>query len=459
MAEIPGLAGDVVGGGDSRPIPDDVGERVSTIRAAQLDALEDAAAVMDAEIGRAAADAIAKIKASGYSPAVIRRAADAMVGKSHDIARRVLAEQIQDAALYADRAGEVMRAWEIRERLGAGSPTPAVSASEVRRARQSSKVGADASMARDTVARLRTPTSAAKAMREYGASGAGKKPLDPRFSGDLAIRELRAKTRGAPAIKSRGEVSLSRRLHGSKAKNLTDTRRVIGRVIRETESYDRASSVLVREAKLGGRVKLTKPLKELQHAGRELARAQGGTTEELRAATKAWDRSFSRIKGIAGKLSDERGGYKELIQDLHGAKVQRLDSALEKWLSQKQRANADRIVKTETSAAYRAREWKHNSKKSYITGAYWRLNKGGRRGFEKRTKPTLRPTKAKWKAGKRCVCELLAGEFFSKDAIREYPRMGHTHCLCWWEWSYDREELLDGEVTRDDVDWYNSLED
>ena len=126
MADIiPGLAGDVVGAGDSRPIPSDVAERVSAIRDAHLEALEDAAAAMDAEIGRAAADAIAKIKASGYSPAVIRRAADAMVGKSSDIARRVLAEQIQDAALYADRADEVMRAWEIRERLGGQAAAPA----------------------------------------------------------------------------------------------------------------------------------------------------------------------------------------------------------------------------------------------------------------------------------------------------------------------------------------------
>jgi hypothetical protein len=455
----PKISGDILGpGAADAPIPSDVTARMNEIREAQLDALEDAAYRLDEALGKAARVSIARIKAADYKPAVIRREVKWICAHTNSQVRRVVAEQIQDAALYADRAADVMRAWEIRTRLAAdgGKVADAISPSQVRRARVASKYGSNAEVSRRMVADLRLPKDADQAFKEFGAT-AGKKPLDPKFTGDKLIQTVRAEDK--KIIKSAPEISLSERLHGANASNMKDVNRAIGRVIRETEGYDHAQRVLIREARLGGDVSLTKPLERMNEAGKRLARASaGGDPEAIRIARKKWDKEYRRIEKIASNLKDERGGYRELLQDLKGAKVEKLDSALDKWLSQKQRYNANRIVNTEAAAAHRAREYKQQSKKPYITGAYWRLNAGARRGFVKRIKPTLKSSK-KWKEGRRCICEHLAGEFFSMAAIRDYPRMGHPHCQCWWEWSYDRKELINGPVTQADVDWYNALPD
>ena len=457
MADKPDISGDILAPGQAdTPIPADVIARRNEIRDAQIDAVEEAAEKLDERLGAAAHESIQRIKASGYKAAVIRQEVKRIVANTKSEVAKVVAEQIQDAALYADRADEVIRAWEIKTRLNAGSIGEAISPSEVRRARAGSKVGSEAAIARERVAALRTPMKASEALRKFGAD-AGKKPIDPRFTGDKAIQTVRKMD--PTAIKSASEVSLSRRLHGASAANLDDVNRAIGRVIRESTNYDAAQKVLIKDAQLGGKVKLTKPLENLRDAGRRLAKASaGGDQEALRKATKEWDRQFRGIEKLASRLKDERSGYRELLQDLRGAKVKNLDNALDKWLSQKQRYNANRIVNTEAAAAYRARELKLNEGKKYITGAYWRLNTGARRGFVKRIKPTLKPSKSKsWKKGNRCICEMMAGEFFSMAAIRDYPRMGHPHCLCFWEWTYDRSELVNGEVTKADLDWYNSL--
>ncbi|MFH1603552.1 MAG: hypothetical protein ABIH03_06570, partial [Pseudomonadota bacterium] len=330
---------------------------------------------------------------------------------------------------------------------------------------------AQASLARVKTSTLRTPQDVRRTLDEYGAKTIRQGYKGPATSGTRAVDKLRR----LGLMRKSQEIGLSKRLHNSAALNIADTERAIGTAIREASNLNKAGRDLINVLNQAGTPlsanrKLTKPLQRLRDAGRKLQSlsVNQGDPDALKAATAEFDASFRRIKKIAASRVDSRGGYVELRQIIEKRGVDGLDKALDRWLDEKQAYHAERIVETETAAAYRAREIDQHSGKSYITGAYWRRNPG-MVSLDKRRKKDIAQSRRTLRAGKRgkrktkgrpCqVCPSLADQWFPVEFLRDYPRGAHPNCRCWFEWTYSSGGLSSAPLTQADLDWFESLPD
>lgn len=232
----------------------------------------------------------------------------------------------------------------------------------------------------------------------------------------------------------------------------------VGQIIREGVNLDRAGKELV-ETMRSPRPDLTKPLKRLQRAGRKLRDLSVNSNDpiERKLAKKEWNSSFRNIERIARSRVDKRAGYKELLQIIERRGAKGMDQALNRWMSEKQRYNAERIIETESAAAYRQREIQQHEKRA--VGAWWRLNRFGSKTRKQAGRKRGRRTggRRKKKGVQRgCICDTLSNQFFTMEMIKEYPRMGHPYCRCYWDWKYQTVDLT-RPVSQEDRDWFNSL--
>jgi hypothetical protein len=444
------------------PIPPEQLERIQIIRGAHLDAIDEALDTVDEAIAADARRTMARIRKSGYNPGVIRRETRRLARRNNDRVRQAVAQQVQHAALLGERVGEVITAFSIAERLKGPDVPVFVPPSAVKRAQELGSVGSEAALTRVSLARLRTPMEVSEALRKHGGN-AGKIPIRGSGPGVTQLRTFRK----AGQIKDASEIGLSARLHGSAAKNVASTEKAVNNIIRAGTNYDKAQKDLIREVAdagetLGARQRIPAHIKRLEKAGRELRILETGpksayNREQYDRTKREWDRAIKAIERKALQQVDKRGGTRELLQIVQKQGTKGLDKALQRWTDEKQRYNADRIVSTESSAAYRAREYNGVKDKKYVTGAYWRLNRGARRKYVKRVKP--RKKSKKGMAGMRCVCEGLADQLYPKAVIKDYPRMGHPYCNCFWEYVYDREKMFSEPLTEADVEWYRNLPD
>lgn len=473
-----------------KPFPRTQLARMEEVRGLHLDALDETLDDLSDDLSARSKKAIAAIKRSGYKRSVILRETDAVTKNANDKTAQYVAAAITLAAKMADNAQDVARSWALSERVAAMSPTPTVTTAAIKRAKSFStkalakSASAEAAEARNRLAPLLTTAQQREAFAKYGA----RSGYQPTYAKTEGVEILLADRR-AGQIKSSREIGLSRRLHGSAADNTRSTRKAMTRMIREGRDLDSAGRELIRELRrvgpnesLGQRQRLTKALRKMQRAGRRLAELGDG---DKPAARREWRKQLDAIKRQAARLADKRGAYAEFIQKLEGtrprigkvqartlspeqlarkwdaARAKATDKALDRWLENKQRANSERIVRTETAAAYRSREYEQAAKKDYIVGFYWRLNRGARRQYVRRTKP--RPIKRKGKKGGRksrvCICESLANQRFPLEVAKDYPRGGHPNCNCWWEYIYSTGRLARSPVTQGDLDWFSSLPD
>ena len=282
-----------------------------------------------------------------------------------------------------------------------------------------------------------------------------------------------AKLRKAKLVRSSPEIGLSTRLHGSAALNVDLTNQAVGTAIREASNMNKAGRDIIRTVQQGGNQisvnrRLTKPLMRLKRAGRklQLLSVNKGDPDALKAATKAFDKEFRKIRGIASKLVDSRGGYQEMIQIIEKQGVRGMDKALGRWLDEKQASHAERIAETETAGAYRAREYEQHANKPYIVGFWWRRNPGmvsldnkRRNDISHARKNRRRGRNGKRKTkGRPCrVCPALADLRFPVEYARDYPRGAHPNCRCWYEWIYDTAKRDAMPITAEDVAWFESL--
>ena len=460
--------------------------RMEEVRGLHLDALDESLDDLSDDLRARANRAISAIKRSGYSRSTILRETRAITKNTADKTAQHVAENIRSAALLADRSQDIIRAWVLAGRIQELPLDSTVTNAQIERARAfSSQVlvaDAEAALAREKRARLLTGEQQRKAFLEFGARS-GYRPTYQKTEGV----EILLADRRAGNIKSSREIGLSRRLHGSAADNTKSTRRAMSRMIREGRDLDSAGRELIRELRrvgpmesLGSRQRLTKALRKMQRAGRNLAQLGDGNAAAARAE---WRKQLNEIKRQAARLADSRGAYAEFIQTLEGtrarvgpvqartlsteqlarkldaARAKATDKALGRWLDEKQRHNAERIVRTETSAAYRAREYEKAAQKPYIVGFYWRLNRGARKKYVRRTK--RRPIRRKGKKGGRksrtCVCESLADQRFPLEVAKDYPRGGHPNCNCWFEMIYDTGKLSRAPVSEQDLEFFDSL--
>ena len=121
-------------------------------------------------------------------------------------------------------------------------------------------------------------------------------------------------------------------------------------------------------------------------------------------------------------------------------KIPGIDRAIRQQVSFKQKYNAERILRTETMAAYKADQVLSDQKHDFVVGYIWRMNRAARAGFvRRRTSKSGRIIGAKkYRRGgrrRRCVCEALAGKRLSKEAVagKTARLMAHPHCMCWLE--------------------------
>lgn len=454
-------------------IPEAQAVRIRQVQDTFWSALDDSLDELDASVAKRFRKSMAKIRASGFNEAVIRRETKAILRHTNDVTTQLLAGQVQAAAEYAQRAADVTRAWQIAGRLKEGVSHLNVSASAYARANRPGVAGIDAqaAVARIKFARLRTPRAANAAFARYGARVQLADYNGPMTSGMRVLKKLRA----MGLVKRSQEIGLSARLHGSLAYNTKLTEKAIGTAIREAHGLNKAARDLVNVSKQAGeplsvKAKLTGPLKRLQQAGRNLQHLSinQGDPDAIKEATAEFNRKFETVKRAAGKLVDSRGGYKEFIQIAEKQGVDGMDKALSRWLDEKQASHAERIIETETAAAYRAREYAQHVGKPYVVGFWWRRNPGMASLDKRRRKDALRVRrslragrKAKRKvAGAPCrVCPELADKRFPVEYAREFPRGAHPNCRCWYEWIYNTGALANSPLTQADLDWYAALPD
>jgi hypothetical protein len=96
-------------------------------------------------------------------------------------------------------------------------------------------------------------------------------------------------------------------------------------------------------------------------------------------------------------------------------------------MADKQRYNAERLLKTEQQIAFKQAQISRDEKTSFIIGYIWKMNRGARRQYVRRTK--LSKNKKFGGRRRRCICEELDGQQISIEAARERP-IGHPHCMC-----------------------------
>lgn len=457
----------------SRVIPRAQAVRIHEIQQLHFDALDDALDTLDEKIASRGRLAMQRIRTSNYSETVIRRETKKLLSHVDGTVMESVAMQIESAALYAQRAADVVRAWQIAGKLKDGQEHLSVSKSALLRARRPgvAVIDAEASLARIKISPLRSPAEIKKALKEFGAKTRLANYRGPKTKGMKVLEKLKK----AKLIRNTPEIGLSRRLHGASSLNRKLTEKAVYQGIREASNINKAGRDLISELRKGGtelakNQRLTKPLKRLKKAGRKLnlMSVNSSDTEALKKARKEWNSSFKQIERIAARNVDRRGGYAELTGIIRKQGSKGLDKALSRWLEEKQAYHAERLVETETSAAYRAREYEQHANKPYIVGFWWRRSASMVK-LDTRRKQDIsraRSLRRRGKSGKRktkgrpcTVCPSLADQRFPVEYAREYPRGAHPQCRCWYEWIYDENALANTPITQDDVDWYESLED
>lgn len=382
-------------------LPSEQRQRIAAIRAAQLRDISEAVDELDAKLGAEVRQVLKAIKRSGYRRSVILSQTALIVAKHTGRLRKTVAKQVEQAALYADRQADVIKAWRLAGKLAQRPdvPTPA----QVRFAETQGRGGAQAALAPgDTITR--------------------KPPRPMTFAGDKA-----AAAEKLPL----GRHRLSTTLHRSIAANTEEVRQEILRAVREAENLDSAGRSLIREVRrqsvgeLGQGQRIPRLVKRLQRAGAALAESGGDPV-----AKRAWTKALARVGRYAETLKDQRGGYLELLQIIRKKGPEGLDKALTRWVQEKQRYNAERLIRSEAAAARRAQEAVRVGADRHIAHVIWRMSGGARKSYVRLVKPGGKGSR---NPGRRCICESLAGQKFSKSAMLAYPYMGHPNCLCYWE--------------------------
>jgi hypothetical protein len=415
-------------------------------------AAEEAVDALDAENRAEAQAALDRIRSAGYSADVVEAEA-AVLWRRHGLRlASVLVRQVGDAARMADR---------VAAEQTAGARGTYAPASRTRGLQGGARASVEAAISGSVDAPLVAPGTAVR-----------PPPAALRTPGGKLLESL--------AGPQKPEVALSERLHGSVARAQSEAMQAIRRVVTEGHSLDASGKALILEVRKAGAgefgqgQRVPKLLRDLRQSGNRLAQlgtAQG--TPAHRAATLAWKRDMARLdrhvygrEGAGGRritlqhgdlpdylghakggLADTRGAYAELRQILQAKGPAAMDRAIGRWTAEKQRENAERIIRTEVAAAYRARQVRQWRASGAILGVVWRLNQGSRRRYVARV-PVRRSGPH---AGRRCICESMAGHLMSLDEAAQWPRMGHPHCACWWEPRY-RSGARGGPIAQDELD-------
>jgi hypothetical protein len=191
----------------------------------------------------------------------------------------------------------------------------------------------------------------------------------------------------------------------------------------------KATSDLIHAARsktveFGANEKVPAIMKQLRKAGTTLHR------RGPEAGFNEWQRSMRRIERYANRLAKDgrmRANLLEVLQNERRNVGQSVDDITRHWMADKQRYNAERIIKTEQQIAFKNAQISRDAEVGFIIGYIWKMNRGARRNFVKTVK--LRKNKKFGGRRRRCICEELDGKQISIEEAKARP-IGHPHCMC-----------------------------
>jgi len=303
------------------PLPPPQTELIAEIRELYFSGLDDALDTLDDRVAKRARIAMQRIRQSNYNASVIKRESRWMVQYTNDQTMALVADQIRYAALYAQRAADVARAYVVAGRIKDAGEHLSVSESAIARARMPgvSSIDAEAMLSRIKLAPLRTRKEVKKALEEYGAKQARATYTGPRTTGTKVMGKLRK----VGLVRPSPEIGLSERLHGAAARNLREVEKAVGTAIREGSSLNKGARDLINTLNRAGdplsiKREITKPMQRMRQAARDLQKlsVNQGDSQALRDATAAFDKEWAKFKRIVAKRVDQRAGYLEAKQKL-----------------------------------------------------------------------------------------------------------------------------------------------
>jgi hypothetical protein len=422
-------------------LPDSEAEQVAQLRDALMRRTQTALGALQPSLRRDASKAIDRIVESGYSAAVTRRETKRLVKGHYGRLRKEVAASINDVVGLVERYGQHMDKWEIEERRKASAAGPYIAPSRI--------------------VHGITQQAASEAALHGALADVPKRVFVAKTQADAFIaRELRP---------WREKRKLSTRLHSSQVNASRDAVRLSMRAVREGKALQANNDLILGLARkghaVGGAKRLPGYLQEFERAGNALMRMQKPSLRD-RAATAAynkakhdWQTQRRAVRRAANRLAEGGRVQNALIEVLERTSkdnVKRLNSALDVFLNQKQSYNAERILDTEIHASYRSAQVARDRGKPWLIGYIWRLQRGARRDFARRTKPTKMklPSGRRTRRARRCICEVMDGRRISKDTLASYPQGGHPHCMCWFEPVYDRRIMRRAPPTAAEERWY-----
>lgn len=380
-----------------------------------------------------------------------------------------VSDVVMDAVLYAERYEEMLVSYKVARRHGLKDvPGPkdvkAVGDYETYFHLNYGEPGARAAMAY-AYRQARTRQKKRGIMAEYErsrkqGSKTGTRAARKRLRAFERYGTAPSKTRGDQLIRKhrrpwQGVDGLSRHLHGTAATEGQEMSRVVLRSIRESERASSAARELQRLVKLEGHAvgagsKRPKLIDDLLEAGEALQ--HNAQDPEVWAQ---WEKAQRRIKRYTTTLAPRgtvQTAYLEVLQDVQSDSFRAKDirKAVDKWSYQKQRYQAERIIKTEQATAHRIEQMEKQKGQSWIVGYRWQMaaqlhaTKMRKRGGRKKL------------GGKRCICEVMDQTVMSPEVAREYPQGGHPHCLCTFVPVYSEKGMMEAPITSDEDAWYNA---
>lgn len=396
--------------------------RIERLRDRLVTGIADATEGLGVELDREVQTAIKAIRASGYKEAVIRRRVKRLMAGHYGRLGRVLAGQIEHAAGLAERYSEIMDAYKSprvqgEARLYSGSEVSHL----LRRGTETTR----ASLAPEVL--LSQP--AAVASRLFVADRILLEHIKP-------WREARL---------------LSKSLHSRAVAASEEVTAQVVAAVRESKQLTQATTDLIREVRATGagevaqNYRLGKLMRRVERAGRRLNQRGGEEALAEWQAVRRKMRAYMRRLDEGGRV---RSSMLELLQRTSDTSAKGIERAIEQHAAFQQKYAAERIVKTETMASYKAEQVLSDAKHDFIVGYIWHMNRSARRGFvQRRTDKSGRILSPRtFRRGgrrRRCVCEELDGKRLSKEMVsgRDARLMAHPHCMCWLEPVFDRRKL------------------
>ncbi|MHC4917900.1 MAG: hypothetical protein ACYTGB_20685 [Planctomycetota bacterium] len=413
------------------------------------------------------------ITASGFDKGVIDREVDRFMFGHYARVRHVVAMAVRDAGEYAERQANQISWYKMEERIrwAKQKNRPDLLSATERRFLLSpnSKYSSEAAM---SWALNRRAKIVPRNVRGLPA---------PRMAEEIAAVAA-GKHKAVMGAKG-GQLNLSRALHGKAFAEAQEVKSIIFRAISEAKGVDAAGRELVDfMERIGKPISANaadwsrrwnrdgqRYIDKLVAAGRKAAKQGGKRAQKTllsqiekieRYALKMIEgRDFGSLKrGEIHQIWQLESGLVEVVQDARkwvarGLPEGGLEKLVDKFVYRRQRSHAERIIRTETHAAYRIRQAELGKDRKWVK-YIWRLA-GSHAAYQRK----VWNQKAS-RRGAACLCDQLAGQTYTADQVKtKWSHGAHPNCACWFEEVIDHERMLMEPITASEEIWLGEYAD